>query len=79
MLHLAALSDNAETYRSAVTFALDYHRNGKLSTITKEELKATIEGEYWLLSSNTRGSGAGFVLKQTLTNARRELEAAHER
>jgi hypothetical protein len=79
MLHLAALSDNAETYRSAVTFALDYHRNGKLSTITKGELKAIIEGEYWLLSSNTRGSGAGFVLKQTLTNARRELEAAHER
>ncbi len=79
MLHLAALSDNAETYRSAVTSALDYHRNGKLSTITKEELKAIIEGEYWLLSANTRSSGAGFVLKQALTNARHELEAAHER
>jgi hypothetical protein len=79
MLHLAALSDNAETYRSAVTYALDYHRNGKLSTVTKEELKAVIEGEYWLLSANTRSSGAGFVLKQALTNARHELEAAHER
>ena len=79
MLHLAALSDNADTYRSAVASALNYHRNGKLSTITKDELKAIIEGEYWLLSSNTRSSGAGFVLKQTLTNARRELEAAHER
>jgi hypothetical protein len=79
MLHLAALSDNADTYRSAVASALDYRRNGKLTTITKEELKAIIEGEYWLLSSNTRSSGAGFVLKQTLTNARRELEAAHER
>jgi hypothetical protein len=33
-----------------------------------------LNSEFWVLSSNTRSSGAGFVLKRTLSNATRELK-----
>jgi hypothetical protein len=74
MLHLSALSDNAETYRLAVEVALNSWRNGKLPDISAVELQSLINGEFWVLSSHTRSSGAGFVLKRTLATARRELE-----
>ena len=74
MLHVAALSDDAETYRQAVEVALDSRRNGKLQDLSAAELQSLINGEFWVLSTNTRSSGAGFVLKRTLATARRELE-----
>ena len=74
MLHLAALSDDAETFRQAVEIALSSWRNGKLPEVSAVELQSLINGEYWVLSSNTRSSGAGFVLKRTLATAKRELE-----
>lgn len=74
MLHLAALSDDAETFRQAVEIALKSWRNGKLPDISAVELQSLINGEFWILSSNTRSSGAGFVLKRTLATAKRELE-----
>jgi hypothetical protein len=74
MLHLAALSDDAETYQQAVEIALTSWRNGKLPDISAVELQSLIHGEFWILSSNTRSSGAGFVLKRTLATAKRELE-----
>ena len=74
MLHLAALSDDAEVFRQAIELALNSWRNGKLPDVSAVELQALINGEFWVLSSNTRSSGAGFVLKRTLATARRELE-----
>ena len=74
MLHLAALSDDAETYRLAVEVALNSWRDRKLPDISAVELQSLINGEFWVLSSNTRSSGAGFVLKRTLATAKRELE-----
>jgi hypothetical protein len=75
-LHFAALSDNAEIYHDAVETALRLWREGKLADISPAELQALFDGEFWVLSSRTRSSGSGFVLKQTLASARRELEAA---
>src|SRR4030095_1547233 len=74
MLHIAALSDNAETFRTAVRLALQLWREGKLAGISATELQALFKGEFWVLSSGTRSSGAGFLLKRTLSSARRELE-----
>ena len=74
-LHFAALSDNAETYRTAVELAMNLWREGKLSDISAAELKSLFEGEFWVISSGSRSTGAGFSLKQTLADARRELEA----
>src|SRR5882724_9198228 len=76
MLHVAALSDDAAVYQSAVETALESWRERRLSEISAPELRSILEGEFWILSSPTRSSGAGFLLKQTLAGARRELEAA---
>lgn len=75
-LHFAALSDDPDVYRQAVESALQLWREAKLSDISAIELRALFDGEFWVLSSRSRSSGAGFVLKRTLEDARRELEAA---
>ncbi|HEV2765280.1 MAG TPA: hypothetical protein VGV38_20015 [Pyrinomonadaceae bacterium] len=72
-LRVAALSDDANVFSRAVETAMRLWREGKLSGVRAEDLAAQLEGEYWVLSSEARGSGAGFVLKQTLADARREL------
>jgi len=76
MLHIAALSDNAETLKSAMDVALRSWRAGNLPDVSAIELQALFSGEFWVLSSRTRSSGAGFLLKRTLASARRELDAA---
>ena len=75
-LHFAALSDDANVYSDAVEKALAFWREGKLPDVSAVELRALFDGEFWILSSRTRSSGAGFVLKRTLERARHELEAA---
>jgi hypothetical protein len=75
-LHFAALSDDADIYRTAVENALQMWREAKLGDISAVELRALFDGEFWVLSSRSRSSGAGFVLKRRLDGARRELEAA---
>jgi hypothetical protein len=77
MLHVAALSDDAAVYQKAVETALEFWRDRRLSEISAQELRSILEGEFWILSSPTRSSGAGFLLKRALAGARRELEAAH--
>lgn len=77
LLHVAALSDDAETYGHAVEVVLNSWREGKLQDVSAVELQSLFNGEFWLLSSNTRSSGAGFVLKRTLSAAKRELELAN--
>jgi hypothetical protein len=77
MLHVAALSDDADIYQSAVETALVFWRDGRLSNISAQELRSILDGEFWILSSPTRNSGTGFLLKRALAGARRELEAAH--
>lgn len=73
-LHLAALTDEPDIYRGAVETALQLWRAGQLGDISAIELRALFDGEFWVLSSRSRSSGAGFVLKRTLDGARRELE-----
>ncbi len=76
MLHIAALSDNAETLKTAVDVALRSWREGNLLDVSAIELQALFNGEFWVLSSRTRSSGAGFLLKRTLASARRELDGS---
>jgi hypothetical protein len=76
MLHVAALSDDAGVYQEAVETALEFWRERRLSEMSAQELRSILEGEFWILSSTTRSSGAGFLLKRALRGAHRELEAA---
>jgi hypothetical protein len=77
LLHLAALSDDAKTYGRAMELVLMSWRDRTLSDISAKDLQELFNSEYWVLSSHTRASGAGFVLKQTLSNSIRELEGTN--
>lgn len=77
LLHVAALSDDAKTYGRAIELVLMSWRDGSLSDLSAKDLQALINSQYWELSSRTRTSGAGFVLKETLSNANRELEGGN--
>ena len=77
LLHVAALSDNAKNYERAIELVLMSWRDGSLTDLSAQELQSLINSEYWVLSSRTRITGAGFVLKRTLANANRELEATN--
>ena len=75
-LHLTALADDADLFQSTIEAALHFWRQGLLADVSAAELRALFEGEFWVLSARIRNSGAGFILKRTLANARRELETA---
>lgn len=77
LLHIAALSDNAKNYGRAIELVLMSWRDGSLTDLSASEIQSLFNSEYWVLSSQTRISGAGFVLKRTLANANRELESAN--
>lgn len=72
LLHLAALSDDAETFGDAITAAALALRGGRLN-LSGEDLRALAESEFWVLSTESRTTGAGFVLKQRLASLRQEL------
>jgi hypothetical protein len=73
LLRVSALSDDAGTFGRAVTEVLQAWDDGLLKGLGAEQLRSLFEAEYWLLSSDARRSGAGFVLKQKLADARRRL------
>jgi hypothetical protein len=79
LLHAAALSDDAKNYERAIKLVLMSWRDGSLADLSAKELQSLFNSEYWVLSSSTRTSGAGFVLKETLASANRELELANSR
>lgn len=73
LLRVAALSDDAETFRVVVEAVDRAWREGRLRAASPEELSELFEHEYWILSPDARRSGAGFVLKRTLAELRRAL------
>jgi hypothetical protein len=73
LLRVSALSDDAGTFGRAVTEVLQLWEDGGLDTLGAEDLRSLFEAEYWLLSSEAKRSGAGFVLKQKLADVRRRL------
>lgn len=77
MLHLAALADDADIFRNAVETALSVWQSGSVPDLSGAELQTLFNSEFWILSSAVRSSGAGFVLKRTLSRAKRELERAN--
>ena len=75
LLRVSALSDDAGTFGRAVTEVLQLWEGGGLDALGAEGLRSLFEAEYWLLSSEAKRSGSGFVLKQKLADARRRLSA----
>jgi hypothetical protein len=73
LLHLAALSDDPDTFGDAVGAAARALREGRLQNLSGEDLRSLAESEFWVLSTESRTTGAGFVLKQRLASLRQEL------
>ncbi len=76
MLHVAALSGDAEVYQQAIETAAQFLRDPDVPSLSAADLRQLVESEYWLLPAESRNSGAGFVLKQALARLRRELTAS---
>jgi hypothetical protein len=79
MLCLSALSDDESTFIRAVNTALKQWRLGRLKPGSGKDLLAIIECAYWLISSDVRDSGSGFIVKQAISSVRRELAAEKPR
>jgi len=73
MLHLAALADDADAFGRAVDAAVTASRDGRLPQVSTADLRALIESEFWVMTTDARVTGAGFVLKQRLATLREEL------
>ena len=76
MIHIAALSDDPETYELAVESTLELWRSGELPWLTPSELAELLVSQYWVIKPEARRGGQGFALKHRLLNIRRELETA---
>ena len=76
MLHVAALSGDANIYQTAIETSYQLWRDRHLTGVNADELRQLIESEFWILAPAVRNSGAGFVLKRKLAQLRRQLLAA---
>jgi hypothetical protein len=75
LLRAAALSDDAGLFGRAVADVFAAWEAGRAGGLSAPELRALFDAEYWLLSSEAKRSGAGFLLKQQLSDVRRRLSA----
>jgi len=73
MIHIAALSDDAETYEQAIEAGLEFFRSGQLPWFKPEELAELFVSQYWVIAPEARRGGVGFALKRRLSGIRREL------
>lgn len=79
LLRAAALSDDAGVYADAVEAIIRKYGEGRLpKRFSAGDLPELFEGEYWMLAPEARASGAGFLLKQKLADARRTLQTSGE-
>ncbi|MBI3654346.1 MAG: hypothetical protein HY231_25240 [Acidobacteria bacterium] len=75
LLHLAALADDAAVLQRAIERAAAAWQQGLLPNLTANDFLALAESEYWVLASEARRSGAGYILKSRLVELRRTLAA----
>jgi hypothetical protein len=76
MIHIAALSDDAETYAQAVDAAMDLWRRGYLAKLSTDELVELFVSQFWVIAPESRRGGGGYALKRRLLGLRRELASA---
>ena len=79
LLRAAALSDDAGLFSRAVADVLAAWEAGRAGGLSAHDLRELFDAEYWLLSSEAKRSGAGFLLKQQLSDVRRRLSQSTRR
>lgn len=76
LLRVAALSGDANTFAAVLGEVAYAFEGGRLTGLSAAALRELLEAEYWVLSSEAKRTGAGFVLKHQLAQVCRRL-AAH--
>jgi len=79
MLYLAALSDDVAIFKRAVEVSAQRFVAGRLPQVSARDFLATVESAYWLVATEVRYSGSGFLLKRLIADVRRGLAAAPRR
>jgi hypothetical protein len=79
ILCLAALADDEAVFKLALNTALELWRENRIEKVSAQSFLATVESAYWLVASEVRSSGSGYLLKQAIADVRRELAAANRR
>lgn len=79
LLRVTALSDDAGLFARVMSAVLLKWLEDRMPDTSADELRALFDAEYWLLSSEARRSGAGFQLKQKLSQLRRSLSDKERR
>lgn len=77
VLCLAALADDEAVFRRTLDTALKLWREDQIEKVSSQNFLATVESAYWLVASEVRSSGSGFLLKQAIADVRRTLAAAN--
>ena len=78
MLHVAALTNLPEMVRTAVREAAEAYQSGRLTNVSPKEMAAVIEGEYWELNPDSRGTAEGAALKLYIQRIQSALVATHQ-
>jgi len=76
MIHVAALSDDTETYAQAIDATMDSWRRGYLAKLSTEEMVELFVSQFWVIAPEARRGGGGYALKRKLLGLRRELASA---
>ena len=75
LVRVAALSDDADTFSRVVEEIAGGWLRGGVRDKSAEQLRLLFESEFWVLASEARRTGAGFLLKQKLAEVHRRLSA----
>ena len=77
-VHLSALTNSAEIFLQVLETTNELYKAKRLNEISGEKLIEIFDSHYWLLATDARVSGAGYLLKERMTSVRREiLESNH--
>lgn len=72
-VHLSALTNSAEIFLQVLETMSELYKQKRLNEISGEKLIEIFESHYWLLASEARVSGAGYLLKEKMASVRREI------
>ncbi len=72
-VHLSALTNSAEIFLQVLETTNELYKAKRLNEISGEKLLEIFDSHYWLLASDARVSGAGYLLKEQMASVRREI------
>ena len=72
-VHLSALTNSAEIFLQTLETTKEIWNEKRLNEISDEKLIEILDSHYWLLASEARVSGAGYLLKEKMASVRQEI------